>query len=256
MNIMLKKKSSGQVALIVLLIMVVILTIGLSLASRSITDIRISQDEKEALRAFSAAEAGIEEALRQDLSVWSGGAVSVGSLKADVTVAETGERTTQTIEEGGTMSILLEGASSPPTSLRINWIDTTKSNETSDYASIEVIVYKQSGSNYTFRRFAYNAQHRNNGFTDISTSGEGNFYRQESISIEADDRLVRIKPLYNKATIMVTSDTGTLPVQQYNITSQAIAEGEKTSKIIVSRTIPVLPPIFDYVLFSGGDLSN
>lgn len=254
MNIMLKKKNSGQVALIVLLIMVVILTIGLSLASRSITDIRISQNEREALRAFSAAEAGIEEALR-DIPAYAGKTtpVSIGDLTANVTVEETGEETTRTIEKGGTMSILLEGASSPPTLLRINWIDTTKSDETSDYASIEIIVY---ADDYSFNRYAYSAQNRNDGFSIISDSGEGDFYRQVTISIAANDKLVRIKPLYNKATIMVTSDTGTLPVQQYDITSQATAEGEKTSKIIVSRTIPVLPPIFDYVLFSGGDLSN
>ncbi len=56
-------QSSGQALLIILLVMAVALTIGLSVIARSITDIAISQKEEEAARAFSAAEAGIEQAL-------------------------------------------------------------------------------------------------------------------------------------------------------------------------------------------------
>jgi len=55
--------ASGQALLIILLIMAVGLTIGLSITSRSITDIKISELSEESARAFSAAEAGIEEVL-------------------------------------------------------------------------------------------------------------------------------------------------------------------------------------------------
>lgn len=53
----------GQALLIVLLTMAVILTVVLSVASRSVTDISLTALEEDALRAFSAAEAGVEEAL-------------------------------------------------------------------------------------------------------------------------------------------------------------------------------------------------
>ena len=53
----------GQALLIVLLSMSVILTIVLSILSRSVTDIAVTTREEEALRAFSAAEAGVEQAL-------------------------------------------------------------------------------------------------------------------------------------------------------------------------------------------------
>lgn len=53
----------GQALLIILLVMAVVLTIALSVVSRSVTDITISQKEEEASRAFSAAEAGVEQAL-------------------------------------------------------------------------------------------------------------------------------------------------------------------------------------------------
>lgn len=55
----------GQAVLIVVLIMVVALTAGLSVASRAITNLRISTDEENSQRAFSAAEAGVEAAVKK-----------------------------------------------------------------------------------------------------------------------------------------------------------------------------------------------
>lgn len=56
-------RQSGQALLIVLLSMAVVLTIVLSIFSNSVTDIAVTTSEAESLRAFSAAEAGIEKAL-------------------------------------------------------------------------------------------------------------------------------------------------------------------------------------------------
>jgi hypothetical protein len=54
---------------------------------------------------------------------------------------------------------------------------------------------------------------------------------------------------------MVTSNNpGGLPGQQYVISSEATAEGDKAGKYVVSRTISVLQPIFDYALFSGDSI--
>ena len=57
------KYQSGQALLLVLLSMAVVLTVVLSVLSRTITDITVTTKEEEALRAFAAAEAGIERAL-------------------------------------------------------------------------------------------------------------------------------------------------------------------------------------------------
>ena len=57
------KNQSGQALIIILLAMSVVLTLVLSSVSRSVTDIRITTEEEESLRAFSAAEAGVEKAL-------------------------------------------------------------------------------------------------------------------------------------------------------------------------------------------------
>lgn len=59
----LSNNSSGQALLLVLLSMSVVLTIVLSILARSTLDIGISSRSEESVRAFSAAEAGIEQAL-------------------------------------------------------------------------------------------------------------------------------------------------------------------------------------------------
>lgn len=55
--------NSGQALLVVLLSMSVVLAVLLSSVSKSVTDITITDYEENSLRAFSAAEAGIEQAL-------------------------------------------------------------------------------------------------------------------------------------------------------------------------------------------------
>ncbi len=56
-------RNSGQAVLLVLLGMAVVLTVVLSIASRSVTDVSITTTEEESSKAFSAAEAGIENFL-------------------------------------------------------------------------------------------------------------------------------------------------------------------------------------------------
>src|SRR3972149_3579112 len=59
----LPRTDSGQALLLVLLSMAVVLTVILSILSRTIADVSVTSREEEALRAFSAAEAGVEQAL-------------------------------------------------------------------------------------------------------------------------------------------------------------------------------------------------
>lgn len=73
-------KEKGQVIIIVLLVMVVILVVALSAIGRSITEISTATKTEESSRAFSAAEAGIEQTLQ--LSGGSGSS-TVGSLTND-----------------------------------------------------------------------------------------------------------------------------------------------------------------------------
>ena len=83
------KNASGQALLLVLLLMAVVLTVVLSFVSRSVTDVAVTSREEEALRAFSAAQAGVERAL----IVGNVGETQIGDAKfsAEVSSGASGE---------------------------------------------------------------------------------------------------------------------------------------------------------------------
>lgn len=60
---------AGQVLLIVILVTIVASTVGLSLASRTITNLRTSTEEAESQKALSAAEAGLERAIQGSVPI-------------------------------------------------------------------------------------------------------------------------------------------------------------------------------------------
>jgi hypothetical protein len=63
------RNQKGQALLIVVLAMVVALTVGLSVVSRSIINLRNSQQEIDSQQALSAAEAGVEQSIKIDASL-------------------------------------------------------------------------------------------------------------------------------------------------------------------------------------------
>lgn len=66
-NYMSDRKEKGQILLIVVLVIIVASTIGLSIASRAITSLRTSTEEAESQKALAAAEAGIERAIQSNV---------------------------------------------------------------------------------------------------------------------------------------------------------------------------------------------
>lgn len=59
----------GQILLVVILVIIISSTIGLSVASRSITNIRTATEEAESQKALSAAEAGIERTIQSTVPI-------------------------------------------------------------------------------------------------------------------------------------------------------------------------------------------
>ena len=66
-------KQSGQALLVIVLVMIVTLTVGLSLTSRSIVSIRTSSEEADSQKALAAAEAGIERGIQVNNDATIGG---------------------------------------------------------------------------------------------------------------------------------------------------------------------------------------
>lgn len=77
------KKETGQVVVILLLVVVVGLAVGLAVVGRSITEISTSTKIEDSSRAFSAAEAGIERSLKLN-SAYSVGDGPVGTAPTPI----------------------------------------------------------------------------------------------------------------------------------------------------------------------------
>src|SRR3990172_822730 len=80
---------AGQILLIVMVTSAILFTLVMSIASRSVTQVSVTTAEEDSLRAFSAAEAGIEEVL---VSAYQMGDVVSntvgGEIEEDVYTAE------------------------------------------------------------------------------------------------------------------------------------------------------------------------
>ncbi len=89
-----------------------------------------------------------------------------------------------------------------------------------------------------------------------STVGDTGIEFANKVNVDINttkDIMLRIRPIYNSATVVaVSADGNEMPIQQHQFTSGAQVDitGESRSLQVV-RTIPQLPSIFDYVLFSG-----
>lgn len=84
-------RESGQALVFVLLSLSVVLTLVLFVISRSITDVKTSTEQADSIRAFSAAEAGVEKAIITGAG--SDGSVSIGDASYTVDVRQTGSST-------------------------------------------------------------------------------------------------------------------------------------------------------------------
>jgi len=265
----------GQIGLIVILIMAVGLTIGLAIASQSVTDVSISETEEKSLRAFNAAEAGIEEALQ--MVTLSSTNLSFGGIPTEVTVSES-KCQEITLEANETMEVNLRDATTP-LNVRVSWVDTTKEGESPDTcaqgeglapASLEIIRINVTGepgaeviTPYRSLYDSISCSGLSLGFT-IADPGSDSYLNEVTIPIDSNDTALRIRTFYNHATVAVRGDVDGvltdcesadgLPVQTYQIVSKAETETGETRTVEVSKTVETWPPIFDYVLFSGGQL--
>lgn len=275
--------SRGQVILIILLVTVVGLTIGLSLVSRTIQDVRLSSQIAESQKAFSAAESGIEAALKGaaidsvDTLTLSGGS------RANYNVSEWGGSSAPfaipDIADGESVTVWLvdhndDGSvplSPPPTSsfvytdsVDVCWGPKGSDSDPNPKPSLEFTLLFRDGSTYKIGKTAYNPDtSSSDNFEDAQTTG-GNTYCSNSdkkyraqlkfndnfgIDREEVPIALRVKPVYNSTDIVVDSGSKNLPPQGKQISSTGTTDTGVARKINVLQGYNSLPPIFDYTLF-------
>ena len=179
MELMLRQ---GQALLVVLLMLGVALTIGVSIASRSVTEVEISATQQEAARALEAAEAGLEKALGGVVVTdVSSEAVAPGSQEsysvAFRQLADSQELRFPGIRAGDNVTINLE----PPSPTPIVVPGNARALVCWGYMptpglepAIEVVVYASRSGTYEARRWAIDpivARRSENGFSAPQSGG-------------------------------------------------------------------------------------
>lgn len=271
-------KEGGQALLIVVLIMVVALTVGLSLGSRTIINIRTSSEEADSQRALAAAEAGIERALRVTSSATIGEpfvenkttySAKVEEVKGTTFLTNGGNLVVQ--DDGVDVWLVLHDADGKPNysapwaggDLTIYWGDP--SVEDCSNAAIEIAVI--SGTilplDLKLKRFAFDpcstSRRITNKFSPVGGGGpysiEGKNFMYRIQNIDAEDGLVaRVVPIYASTPIAVDGNGDDLPTQGFAIDSTG-KSGSGDREVVRSLTFfktfnQIATPHFMYGLFT------
>lgn len=274
-----KNNQKGQAVLIVLLSLSVVLIVVLFIMSRSVTDISLSVKEEDSLRAFSAAEAGVERAL-----VIGNSSGTIDSATFDANVSAFAEGSTEVVYplslksgENATFWFSRAGEVTSYTGSEIKycWGDLGTTASSSDAPAIEVTIYYTTTPNdLTTIRIARttldpnSSRRASNNFSAATDSncviGTDTFEYQSTLNLGslgisgyASAGVLQYstsKILYNTVTshkigIDVSGTGSTLPSQGDVITSDG-SFGNSNRKVEVYQLHPEVPPIFANAIFS------
>jgi hypothetical protein len=266
------KSQSGQALLIVVLVMVIALTIGLAVVSKSIIGMRMSTEQSESQKALAAAEAGIEQALKASANI----NLTEGNFSNNSTFKYSANQVKGPSFElnGGNLIVKDEGfdlwlsdySTDPAKSylnpwsgtLSIRWGDSTGA---CNNAALEIIVLSipapsasipsPTKNDAVMTRYAADPctpdRTTYNHFTPIGPSGNNYAVTLNPI---VNGLLVRIIPLYRSTSISVDGGANALPSQGFIIESTGYVN-ETARKVTVFRGYPRIPSeLFSYSLFT------
>ena len=286
----------GQAVIIVLLIMVIALTIGLSISSRSIRDIRVETRTEESQRAFSAAEAGLEKALllgdtigrttvsngvTYEVNVENAGGGAEFVFPQSIAKDDTQQLWLVSHDTSGSLVCTVDLPCYTKDKIFIYWGNDTSGAPSSSSPALEVgIIYKEGGI-YKIKRYAYDpygVRRSSNKFLDPSLAGSPFTVGGSKLEFGVEQTLpknileggtveevtaLRLRLLYNTNQQLVAAkgDGQDIPVQgkTYDAKGHAEVAGGSESevrRISFFKSFPSLPGIFDFVLYSGSDLNK
>lgn len=267
---------NGQVVLVILLVMAVVLTVGLSIASRSVTDVKISQQSQEAARALWVAQAGLEKAIKSNILL--PGSFDNDSVTYEVTRQGLGGGNDylypQKIGANESATIWLVGHDEETREintstffsgkLTIYWGNPGESATTETTPALEAtLIYDDGGfhqKRYTFD--PYSGRQTPTNFSPAETGTTISGQKLEFSSGEVNLNSIQ-KPYLLKVKILFSTTPQALAVRANNPlpgqgncfeSSAKVVESGVTRKLKQCQLWEVSPSIFDYVLFSGGNL--
>lgn len=296
------KPEKGQIILILILVMTVALSIGLSIVQKSLVDVSTASKVEQSSRAFSAAEAGIEQVLTENGPIGIGSTSSVNFSENQSKAQVSNLTLIPAVPAAGSQQEALEfpplakedvaqvwladytSTSNPPTAgyaqntLDVYW-GTPGITDLANKPAIEVkVVYYTSGIYQTqpFYLDSNSSRITSNGFTDASlscpssgysittTSGSNRqfFCKSTLTGLNTTLMLMRIRLLYSSTSqpfavqaLGICGVPCSLPSQARSIISTGVS-GETQRKVKVFQEYKMVPPYFDYAIFSTGEIKK
>lgn len=261
-----KKNQAGQAVLIVLLSLSVVLVVVMFILSRSITDISLSSKEEDSMRAFSAAEAGIERVLVTGSDT---GSMSIGdaTFNADVSAFAQGVNKVVypiSLKSGEIATFWFtrpnEATVFNGTQMKICWAD----DNATDNPALEVTVYYKVGTEYRVYRKMLDpvfTRTQNNVVVGSGCDIDGELFEfNDSVNLAGLTNLqfATAKVLYNTTTahkigIDVSATSSLLPSQGAKILSDG-QFGDANRRVEVYQLHPIAPPIFANAIYSASGI--
>ncbi len=256
-------KQNGQALLIVVLVMVIALTVGLSIASKSITSFRNSTDTASSQKALSAAEAGIEQALKSNSSIDITSISQDTKYKTDVTPV--GGTTFllnggNPVLQGSGIDLWLTAYSSISANLYQNPFPNTESfsvywgNSSGECnnAALEVVIIAGTRASPILSKYAFDpctARRGNNHFAvpDAGAAIAGKTFAYRATIPAGGGLISRVVPLYMSAIMAVNSINTPFPSQGSVITSVG-SSGTTERRVNVFQGYPEIPA--EYYLYN------
>lgn len=257
------KEENGQVVVIMVLVMFLALAIGVGVATNFIKNLRITSRTDASSRAFSVAEALVENILSipyETLYEY----VQFGSCGTDCNLEILGDDEILAVADA-TLSVAGDSPDPYPMSLLTDEIreinlkgypnDTNTSVCWDDPAMgdppsvIAQLIYGIDG-NYNVDTYAYNSVNSvmsSNGFDSASSSED--YANCFSVSGSSSPISMRLRSVYNDVDVFILPTANeSIPAQGILIDAQGVFS-DTVKKVQVLKSEPYLPLPFDYAIY-------
>jgi Tfp pilus assembly protein PilX len=271
------KNSQGQALVLVLLALAVVLTIVLFVLSRSITDIAVSSSESSAVSAFSAAEAGVEQAL----VIGSGGSATVGSGSYTSQVSSVGLGSSSfvypiDINSGDSMTLWLNAQDANSSdfdgsTLKICWGKSGEYANSALVPAIEAVVFYETVADVPasakIARAAFDPNESRRVSNSFSAAGGSCGVGGQSFGFQAtldlseipNPQFVLVRMFYNtdsgQPLAFDSTDGALFPSQGILVDSSGVS-GQSSRKVQVFQGWPEIPAPFQFAIYSSTGLTK
>ncbi len=248
-NLKKKLNQKGQVGVIIILLMVVLLTIGVSLASRSSRQQQASIEQEQATNVFNSAESAVEEALHEIFD--SGESIPETGISSEGYNITPEQFLEMQVERNTSIEISLDDSINNPA--YISWDKTGGTCPDFNPAAIIVMVVNESGG-YNARFLAFNPEtcqgERNMNLEPVGTSTVNPDYNYtEEITLRTGDVALRVMPVYSNTSLHLAGND--FETAQYSIEARAQDDTDTAKAIDVTRTMSAAPTFMDFAVVSS-----